>query len=526
MILKREYHRLIYTGSLMLIAASLPLSIFSTSLAQFILLGNWLAEGEFRKKWERLRQQPAVLIFLCIYFMHLVGLIWTSDFSYGMKDLQIKVPLLLIPLVMGSSEIPDQKALRSILFSFTAGVVAASFASILAMLGVVPVEIEDFRNYSLFISHIRFSLMVILAWAVAINFLFIQEQPVLRAERIFYYFSLAWLPVFLIFLRSLSGVVIFSILVFLFALIRISKMKDPVTRFMLIVFLLLLPLLSLAYVGNVAKNYYSIEAIDVETMDSLTVEGNPYESDLASLEAENGHLVWVYICSPELEREWNKVSEIDFNSRDLRGQRLKATLIRYMSSLGLRKDAAGFSQLGPEDIRAVENGFTNVIYLRNFSLYPRIYELIWEIDSYRRDSNPNSHSVIQRVLYLKAGAKIASENLLLGVGTGDVPSAFRQYYEDTNSPLREKWRRRAHNQYLTFIITFGIPGFLLMLYFLVRPAIISGNYRYFLPSVFLFTMALSMLNEDTLETSAGVTPFALFYVLLVIYGNWERKTSV
>jgi len=518
MLLNGRYHRMIYTGSLMLIAVSLPLTIFSTSVAQFILLGNWLAEGEFTKKWQRLKSRPAFLVFMGLYLLHLVGMLWTNNLNDGLKDLQIKVPLLMIPLIAGSCEFLTKGELRRIFLSFTIGVVIASFASILAMARIIPVDPGDYRNYSLFISHIRFSLMIVLAWSFAVNYIFIEKGPWNKAEHIFYIFSVIWLPVFLVFLRSLSGLLIFILLIFILGLYRILRMKDPVTKFMLLVFLLLIPLLSVLYVEEVIKDYYTVDLIDVNDLDSLTIEGNPYLNQTWRMETENGHFVWLYVCKPELMREWNKVSDIDFDGRDLRGQRLRLTLIRYMTSLNLRKDAAGFRQLTPADIRAVENGTTNVIYNKKYSLYPRIYELVWEMDTYRKRPNPNNHSVVQRMYYLDAGWHIARQHLLFGVGTGDIPDEFRAYYEKVNSPLTENRRRRAHNQYLTFAIAFGIPGFVIAMFTLIWPVIKTKRWRFFVPFVFLFTMALSMLNEDTLETSAGATPFALFYVLLILNG--------
>ena len=105
--------------------------------------------------------------------------------------------------------------------------------------------------------------------------------------------------------------------------------------------------------------------------------------------------------------------------------------------------------------------------MQRFRLYPRIYEVIWEIDRYRMGFDPNEKSVVQRYLYLDAGWKIAREHLLFGVGNGDVNVVFKEYYESTNSPLDEKWRRRAHNQFLTFLISFGIPGMVICLIALV-----------------------------------------------------------
>jgi hypothetical protein len=201
------------------------------------------------------------------------------------------------------------------------------------------------------------------------------------------------------------------------------------------------------------------------------------------------------------------------------------TLIRFLTSKGLRKDAAGVRQLETEEIRAIEHGVANVIYMKRFRLYPRIYEVIWEIDRFRMGYDPNDKSVVQRYFYLDAGWKIARQHLLHGVGTGDVKQSFREYYESIDSPLENKWRRRAHNQFLTFMIALGIPGLVLAVVAMIAPLFIARRERSFLAVGFLILLMISMLNEDTLETSAG-TAFTAFFYALFIFGPdypWLRR---
>ncbi len=250
-------------------------------------------------------------------------------------------------------------------------------------------------------------------------------------------------------------------------------------------------------------------------LDSLTVLGNPYTHVPEKTAVENGHYIWTNVCEAELEEQWDKLSELDYAGRTTNGNSLRMTLIRFLSSKGLRKDAAGFNQLSKEEIRAIESGTANYIFLERFKLYPRIYEVIWEIDSYKSGHNPNEKSVVQRYLYLDAGWKIAQKNLLFGVGNGDVRSAFKNHYESIQSPLREKWRRRAHNQFLTFLISFGIPGLLICLVALVAPLFLAGKRRSFLAVGFLILILVSMLNEDTLETACGAVFVAYFYTLFL-----------
>ena len=102
--LKRKYHEGIFFFGLAVLIISLPLSKFGMSLAQFILLGNWIWEGNFKEKWQRLKSNKTIWAVSAIYFFLILGLLWTSDFSYGMKDLRVKLPMLALPIILGSSQ--------------------------------------------------------------------------------------------------------------------------------------------------------------------------------------------------------------------------------------------------------------------------------------------------------------------------------------------------------------------------------------------------------------------------------------
>jgi hypothetical protein len=236
-------------------------------------------------------------------------------------------------------------------------------------------------------------------------------------------------------------------------------------------------------------------------------------------ELENGNYIWIHICDKELERDWNQLSDLDYWGRTTNGNSLRTTLIRFLTSKGLRKDAAGLKQLSVAEIRAIESGKANHIYMSRFKLYPRIYEVIWEIDRFRLGGDPNGKSVVQRFLYLEAGWEIARDKLWLGVGNGDVKRSYNEYYEAVNSPLEDQWRRRAHNQFLTFLISFGIPGLLICLLALLAPPVLAGRQHSFLAVGFLILVLVSMISEDTLETSAGAALVAYFYSLFVFGPN-------
>jgi O-antigen ligase len=410
--------------------------------------------------------------------------------------------------------------MRIILGGFLAAVIIGTIVSLSIMLGIGPSAYTNDRETVLFISHIRFALMVVLAVFICFYYAF-DSQTASRYKFLLVPCALC-LILFLFLLKSLTGVVILVIGGMVLALRWGLKQSDILVRWFVIVALATFPVVAGIYLTGQVARFYTIRD-DTGQLDVNTVKGNPYWNDTSNQMIENGYHVGYYLCQPELRDAWNSVSKMDYDAPDLKGQELKYTLIRYLTSLGLRKDAYGVSQLKSEDIKLIESGFANCIYKQPRRFSVRVYETIWEIDQYRKGANPSGHSVTQRFEYLKTGWAIFSDHPLFGVGTGDTKIAFDQKYEQMHSPLDPAWRLRAHNQFLTFLIAFGVFGFILMMSAIIVPLILEKRKNsYFIMMFFLVSM-LSMLNEDTLETQAGVAFFAIFYCLFVFADGSNKE---
>jgi len=512
---RKQIHEQVYFYLLILLAISLPFSVYTTSMFMLLLSTNWVLEGRYVEKWKRAAGNRALQLFLVIFLLHLVGLLWSSDLAYGLKVVKIKLPLLALPVIIATSPSLGMLRVRRILLMFSLAVSAASLASVLKLVGWLPGGIEGYRDLSLFVHHIRFSLMLVLSLLISVYFLFIKRHSISRLERIYHTAVLIWFPVFLVLLKSLSGILVAGLLAFFLLLRALFEIRDPVYRFMALVPVIMIPLFSILYFNRAVEKYYTIDELVVEELDQYTIEGNPYKHHPENKEIENGHYVWIYVCDEELEQEWNRVSELDFGGRTTTGNSVRTTLIRFLASKGLRKDAAGLRQLSKDEIRAIEMGTGNHIYLERFRLYPRIYEVIWEFDRYGMGYPPNNKSVVQRYLYLQASWSIASEHLLFGVGNGDVLQEFKKYYEAINSPLVGKQRRGGHNQYFTELIAFGLGGLIIFLAALVVPLFLAHRQRSFLATGFLILLMLSMLGAGTFDCATGAALGGLFYSLFL-----------
>ena len=276
------------------------------------------------------------------------------------------------------------------------------------------------------------------------------------------------------------------------------------------------------------KAYRSAAAINTESVDytETTLEGHAYVSDTTLKVYENGHRVWVYVCDEELEREWAKRSTVPFNGKNQLLQPLRTSLIRFMSSKGLRKDATHLKMLSDEEVQAIERGFPNVTYLHITGFERRIKEIAWEYVQYRKGLDPNDHSITQRLEFWKAASSIIHDHPWLGTGTGDMPQAFSVAYQTMQSPLRKENRLRAHNQFLSIGVAFGVPAMMLFILAMFRMIYLGRNNKLFIATWII--LMISMLTEDTLETQSGVTFFAfglMFWIYSAVENNKPKDQS-
>lgn len=517
---KGVYSELFYFG-LVLMMISLPLSRFGMSVAQFLLAGAWLLEGDLRSKWQRIRHNSPAIIFISLFILHLAGLIHTSDFEYGFKDIRTKLPLLILPLLLVSAS-PISGSRMILLWWFYIGAILAG--TLISASLLLFRDITDTRQIFPFISHIRFSLNLCIGFFAAL-YLFLKHYRTNRRIQTILFLIMGWMFFFLLISGSLTGLSILAIVFAGFAVAALLSVRNIYKRLTAAAVLLVAVILAGFYVHDIVKSYHTPYLSDTSGLEEFSPSGSRYVHDTVGWPVESGRYSGLYIASGELRETWNRRSNLDYDGEDLRGQPLSGTLIRYLSSKGLRKDSAGVAQLTEKDIGAIEKGVANVEYLNKFSFRPRIYSMIWEYDSYRRGGNPGGHTLMQRMEFWKASVGIITDNFWFGVGTGDVQQAFDRQYKEMDSPLKPELRWRAHNQFLAIFIAFGLFGFLWFVFTLIYPPLKTGRIKDFLYTVFFAIILLSMMTEDTLETQAGATLFAFMNAFL-LFNRKETNAEV
>lgn len=490
-------HAYLLTFGLCVLAIGVPLNKVVMSITMMFLALIFLLEGGYKEKIQRLISNKAFVLLLCFFLLHIIGLLWTSNFSYAWHDIRVKLPLIIIPIIIIGNPPKNEKHLAYILIAFVTSTFISSIINfVLYQNWIGSREYDDIRGLSLFGSHIRYAVIVTMAIAILLSFLKNKKYRWLIISLIF------WFTFYTLYSQVLSGVITLFALYSIYSFYLIWKKW----RIAAIIVATVIAVLSVSALIWVFKPIH-INMDNYQNLPKTTVEGNPYTHEFDKITAENGEPTNIFVCEIELQRDWPKYSKLPLDSLDLVGQPLKKTLIRYLSSRQINKDANGLKQLSKAEIHNIEMGHASIY---NTGIMARIYGIKHQLNNIK---SPNNHSILERLEYWKVGISIIKKNWLIGVGTGDIQDAFIKEYESSESLLEIENRHRTHNMYLTIFITFGIGGLILFCWLIINLLSFNIKNQSLIGLFFILISVVSFIPEDSLETQTGVTFFALFYGL-------------
>ena len=523
--MRLSIHRKIYVVLLCLLAASMTTSVFATNLVWTLLLINWVVEWNWKEKFADFRHNHLLQAFLVLLGVHLLWLIGTSNMDYALFDLQKKLPLFVIPLVVLTSRPLEKQERLNVGIAYTAAVMVVSIIGVVRYLTIPDLPYRDIIPY---ISHIRYGLNVCMTLVLLVYAAFRYRYVWLYIVNLL---LALWFCMVLLILHAYTSFIILLVipLVLLLAYGRRLSRK-PRIGFTLGYCAIVLALA--AMVGCYADGYYRLRPLSTEPLKACTANGNPYLHRQDGL-IENGNYIHQYVCEREMRQQWAKLSDYPIDSLTSIGYTVYPALLRYLNGMGVTKDSVGMTHLTPSDVAAIEKGIANPVYLK---LGPRkmFYVLFYEYENYRCYHSVSNFSVLQRLELWASGWRVFLQHPVLGVGTGDVVDTCHEQMRNDGSPLADT-ELHTHNQYLNFLLAFGLLGFGLIAFFFIR-AIVKGlgngkwknklsnpdnsqfsilNSQFSILYVaFLCILLISFISEDTLETLAGITFSVMGFSLL------------
>ena len=466
------------------------------STGQIALASIWLIDMSvnYRRIAERfhiLWKNKAAIVCISIFLLYIIGLFWTENYAFAMRDLRSKMPFFLFPLTLAMIKPLNMKELKAIFYMFLAGGLLGTFFVLYAFFFR---EISDIRDIIWFNSNIRFGLAILMA--VVVSFWCFKKGT--TKKRYWFFVLMAWFTGMLILMESMTALCILMILLFFFGLRNVWLSPHKIVKWSVFLLIIAAGVSLFLYLNNIyTDSFRPKESKNPADLDTMTAHGGIYQHDTTSKQfLENGYWTRIYICEPELRESWNRRSVKDFDNADFQGYSIKSTLIRYLTGKGLRKDAEGVAALSDDDIHNIEQGIANHHYAKKSSIDARIRMTFWELYTWKELEFASEMSVAQRFEFWRAAFHTIKHNFWFGVGTGDVMDAQQNAYKEMNSLLVDpEINKTPHNHYLIVFAAFGIFGFVWFLFMLVYPGIKMKRFRLPLYVAFFIIIMLSMLVD-------------------------------
>ena len=143
----------------------------------------------------------------------------------------------------------------------------------------------------------------------------------------------------------------------------------------------------------------------------------------------------------------------------------------------------------------------------------RIERAIQSTTSYDHLDKTSVESTAARLMAWDAALDLIKENLIFGVGTGDIKDELMLQYKQKGYTGILEEKLNPHNQYLQTFGALGIVGFLFIVTMYLSLFVYSIKQKSILLFAFSLIVIISSMTESILERQAGVLFFGLFSAL-------------
>ena len=509
----------IYFILLLCIAFTFSFSRYFLRMWIIVMVVLFILNGRFPAKIRRLKQNYPLLILASFFFLFLLGSFYAVESNEGFKQLRVLLPWLGLPIVIGSY--PGLSSYRFYLFLqvFILGVFLHTIISYLASIGLPLGEVNTFRDLGLYYSIHRFVLTIVLAIFSLFYYLKIHIYHLNKLKLAGYFIALFWLVFFLFYTKNLTGILGFVLISVIYIFYFALHQKNIFLRTASLIIFLSITVFFGGKFYEVYADFWKVPEISEMQLPEKTSNGNDYTHDTTSTRIINGHYLNLFLCEKEIKVAWDKRSELGYNEKTDKSTKVRNVLKRYLTSKGLRKDSAGVSKLHETDIKAIEDGIINYKFAI-FDFTDRLYMSARELHHYQENSQPNG-TLTARLFAIKEGMKIFKQKPLIGHGTNSSNIIYNDFYSKFEE--RDRYYVTAHNQYVQFLIEFGIIGFLWFLASIFYPYFVVKGYKFFMfNTMFAYFLIASFMNNP-FSSQLALTIWVTFYSVFYVYFGYQNQ---
>jgi len=226
--MSRNLSSKLFLYSLLYIALTIPFQWkylpFSVGITMLGLV--WVFGSNLSQKIKKFVKNPYAILLSGLYLLYLISILYSENKSYGFTDLLLKLPLLLFPLFLSTTDSLNNSQYKSVLRTFA---ISTFFAAITTLLigysNYTKTGLTKYFFYhdlTIFMHSVYYALYALFAIVI---FIYLYRKTQNKKSKILYTLMAFGLNIFLFLLASRMQILIFIILLTIYILIVAFKKK-------------------------------------------------------------------------------------------------------------------------------------------------------------------------------------------------------------------------------------------------------------------------------------------------------------
>lgn len=445
----------IYYYSLIYIAVTIPFQLkflpFSLAIIAVGLL--WIFGGNLSQKIKKFIANPYVILMSGLYLFYLISLLYSENTTYGFNDLVLKLPLILLPLFLSTTEKLKVSQYNSILKTFA---ISTFFATIITLIIAYYNYLQTgllkyffYQDLTIFMHSAYYALYALFAIAI---FIYLIHHTQKKKHKIIYASMAFGLVVFLFLLSSRMQLLIFFLLLTVY-IIAIAYQKKRI--------LLGVTILVLGYV---------FIFVLATSLPKTSVRINQTKKHFENMNYSKTN-------SDSRGKIWDAAFSV------VKQNYLLGTGVGDVKDMLI----AQYVELSEENAEEESQVKNKIIEIQNNQMW---------LEHIQQKAKTNNISVEDQ-LYLDAIYVLNANH-----------SRYKYFV---------KKGYNYHGQFLQTLAAVGVLGFIFLLFSILLPAYKLGwKKQNYLLLALMFMLFTSFITESMLERQAGVIFYAFFSSLLIV----------
>ncbi|MHC1704363.1 MAG: O-antigen ligase family protein [Tenuifilaceae bacterium] len=211
------------TKIFLLIAFFIPVWLKIAIPLLLIMLFVWFIEGKWQGFFFQIKKNIIAQIMIFFWLLHLIGVLYSTNWQYGLSDVQQKLSLLIFPIVVLGFSNVESLSRDKVLKVFLAGSIISGFICLInATINSISLEsgrlifssIPTDYDYENFFKYERLSflhhptyLSMYFSFAILIAFKFYKEISVGKIDKMIYSLIIIFLTILIFLLNSRIGMI-------------------------------------------------------------------------------------------------------------------------------------------------------------------------------------------------------------------------------------------------------------------------------------------------------------------------------